>query len=467
MPVRDIWTAYARYNWVLALIESYTPSHQIQQVVAETLHYMGDDGEFRQLRQRLLLVASIEALEANNARLAEQYLAQITQDSPYAAAALLQYSWTSLAQQQWTQALHSLRALQQQHHEFHPAVMESYLLVPYALEQMRAKGQAVRAYEQVERRLLSMREQIQHARQHISTGAWLQPWLLEVSHQTTWGWKQAPVSVAEEGDITRLLHGLIEQNSVELALQSLLDLRHAQQQVQQHLHDIPLWQANIERRQQHARDVQGERTMQHLQRRFEESSALVAQRHADLQQQAREAFAYTTAEELQALQLQQTILRRIQVLQQRGHLQGDALRDYQERWRRLRGTQLWHNNAELPERRWQAVQALQQMQQAMAQTQQQRQHTEIVLRWMQGDWQNLSQRLSEQQQFGVELVQRLSLLQQRQQNALQQRADQHLQELDQRLLDYLGQTRLAIARLYDDLLQQQIERQQQGVDQDA
>ncbi|MBE0483082.1 MAG: hypothetical protein IBX52_06225 [Bacterioplanes sp.] len=466
MPVRDIWTAYARYNWVLALIESYTPSHQIQQVVAETLHYMGDSDEFQQLRQRLLLVASIEALEANNTRLAEQHLTLITQDSPYAAAALLQYSWTSLAQQQWTQALHSLRALQQQHHEFHPAVMESYLLVPYALEQMRATGQAIRAYEQVEQRLLSMQTHIQQARQQIESNNWLQPWLTEVSNEPLWGWRATPVSVAPEGDLSRLLHGLIEQNSFEVGLQEALDLQRAVQQVEQQLHNIPLWQDLIVRRQQHAKSVQGNQQMVGLQRRFEAAQGLVAERHVDLQQQAREAFAYTSAEEAQALQMQQRILRRIQVLQQRGYIAGPALTDYQERWRRIRGLQLWHNNHLLPERRWRAVQAWQGLQLAETQLQRQRQHTDMALRWMQGDWQDLSGRLQQQQEIGQQLRQRLIRLQQQQQTLLEQRVSQHLYELDQRVLDYLAQTRLAIARLYDDALQRQLERQQQEVDRD-
>lgn len=464
MPARDIWTAYARYNWVLALIDSYTPSHQVQHIVAETLHYLGDDQEQRQLRQRLLLVASIEALEANNTRLAEQYLSQITQDSPYAAAALLQYSWTSLAQQKWSQALHSLRALQQQHHEFHPAVMESYLLVPYALEQMQATSQAIRAYEQVERRLMVMREHIAQARHQLPTGAWVQQWLVSANHELHWGWQQAPVGVAEEGDISRLLHGLIEQNSFEVALQETADLQRLAQQVTQQLRYLPLWQDVIQRRQQHALNVQGSLHLQRLQPRFDATQRLVEKRHADLQQQAREAFSYITDEEALALQTQQTILHRIQVLQQRGHIVGTVLTDYQERWRRIRGLQLWHNNAMLPERRWHALQALEAMQHAAQQLQQQHQQTEIALRWMQGDWDDLSKRMHQQQQHGAALLQQLTHLQQQQQDHIQRRADQHLHELDQRILDYLGQTRLAIARLYDDALQRQLAYQDEGDD---
>ena len=82
-------------------------------------------------------------------------------------------------------------------------------------------------------------------------------------------------------------------------------------------------------------------------------------------------------------------------------------------------------------------------------------NTRTSLIWADSYWQGFPERVQQLKTRIVELDVIVADLQQEQESVLTDMARDYLTELDERLTLYLAQARLALARLYDDSLQQE------------
>ncbi|MEC8104955.1 MAG: hypothetical protein VX133_14580, partial [Pseudomonadota bacterium] len=143
----SIWTGYARYNLILAMQRQNYRSRDIESTVDEAIYYLPEDEEGTALRDRILLISGIAAMERDKLVMANRYFSDVTLESVFTPPALLHYGWNLLAQWRYEDAIQPWRILQQLYDEYHPAVVESYLAVPHTLELVDAVNQSVLAYE--------------------------------------------------------------------------------------------------------------------------------------------------------------------------------------------------------------------------------------------------------------------------------------------------------------------------------
>ncbi len=448
MPDDDLWSGYARYNLLIALIRNYALRPDIDRLSDEAVYFMPDTDEGRALRDRVLLVSGIYALDNGQPQQAAKRLSRVGLDSPLAAPALLQYGWALSAQLRYRDAMQPWRVLQQQYQPFHPAVLESLLAVPHALELLNATSQSLHTYEFVEQRLQTMLAQLERFNNPQRITEWLTRWLAAQ--------QSGPLSTAvPDADISRTLQALLDDAGFNDRAGQLRELIAMHKHLQQQRGDLDLWDQLLQQRRQYLMTLAGQQTFDRLLQRQQRLSQQLGNMHQALQAEDNKVFAYASAADQQNIQHLQAIVPRIIYLQGINSPTRD-LATYKERWRRMRGLQLWQIYEHKPARQWAAKSAYWQLETDISAVEEQLTHTRTALSWSDRSWQGFPQQVAEARSRAEQLSQRLERLQQQQQAVLLQQVQTHLTLLQQRVTDYLAQTRLSVARLYDDALQQSL-----------
>lgn len=453
MPDTSIWTAYARYNLLIARMRLYTPGRDIARLVEAAVYYAPKDYEGQALRDRILLTAGVYNLETGKPKEAEQYLGQMSQDGPFSAPGLLQYGWSLVDQWHYEEALQPWRVLQQRFQPFHPAVMESILGVPHALELLNATTQSLKTYELVEGRLQGMLDHLQEQNKPAQIQAWLSQWLS--MQDSEWGWQRTHISDMPDTPLSSTLQALLDDPQFTRSAFRLHELTAMLQHNQQQLDDMALWADVLQKRQQALRSLDGKRRLQALDQRQQQLTAQVAALSGRLQQEDDKVFAFASVSDQGNVSRLQHVVPRVEYLRKIATPTRD-LAGYQERWRRARGLQLWRIYENRPQRQWSSAQAFWQLQADIANLYEQLANTRTALQWADSSWQGFPQRVSAMQQRLQQQRQQLLALQQQQNNAVQQQVTDYMNALTVRITDYLAQARLSVARLYDDALQQNI-----------
>lgn len=451
----DIWTGLARYNWMIAAMRLNARSRDLEKLVEAAVFYLSEeDYESKALRDRILLVAGIYALETGKHRRAEAYFKEISQDSVFTAPALLHYGWALVEQWKYQQAMQPWRILQQKYNDFHPAVIESLLGVPHALELLNATTQSLKTYEMVEQRLLNMRQQIATLNDDEHTAAWLDRWLEQQQGQS-WGWMTATLTDMPDSTLSRMMQSMLDDGAFNQQLAQLSDLNRLKQQLQQQQQDLQLWQQVIHQRQQHLQQLSGDQRLQQLEQRYQSLLRQVQGMQQLLHQEDQKVFAFASDHDQRNVERLSAVVPLVASL----HQVADPTRElsrYKERWRRVRGLQLWQVYETKPQRRWHIRQGYQQLRISGQQLQQQLNNSRLALQWADSSWHGFPQRIRQAEARLAVVLKQVDGLYHRQRQNLRYDVDNYLQALDQRLTDYLAQTRLSIARLYDDALQQHV-----------
>ena len=454
MPDDDLWSGYARYNLLIALIRNYAPRPDIDRLSDEAVYFMPATEEGRALRDRVLLVSGIYALDNGQPQQAAKRLSQVGLESPLAAPALLQYGWALSAQLRYRDAMQPWRVLQQQYQPFHPAVLESLLAVPHALELLNATSQSMHTYEFVEQRLQTMLAQLERFNNPQRIAEWLTPWL--AAQPPVHGWQSGVPSTAEaDADISRTLQALLDDADFNDRAGQLRELIAMHNHLQQQRGDLDLWDQLLQQRRQYLTTLAGQQTFDRLLQRQQQLSQQLGNMRQALQAEDNKIFAYASAADQQNIQHLQAIVPRINYLQSVNSPTRD-LAAYKERWRRMRGLQLWQIYEHKPARQWAAKSTYWQLETDISALEEQLAHTRTALSWADRSWQGFPRQVAEARSRAEQLSQRLERLQQQQQAVLLQQVQTHLTSLQQRVTDYLAQTRLSVARLYDDAQQQSL-----------
>jgi len=454
MSQDGIWSGYARYNQMLSLMRLHAVSRDLEKLIEEATYYLPDTYEGHSLKDRILLVAGIYALDAGKYRQAEAYLRQISLDSAFTAPGLLQYGWSLVDQWKYEEAMQPWRILQQRFSEFHPAVIESVLAVPHALELLNATTQSLKTYEFVEQRLLGMLDTLreQNARPQIS--AWLNEWENQQQGQS-WGWQRVNLGDMPDGALSRTLQDLLDDRDFNQMTSALHDLNSMMNDVRRQQQDLKLWQEVLQHRQQKLTGLNADKKLQRLEQRQAELTRDVLALQQRLQAEDKKVFAFASVADQQNVDHLAAVVPRIEFLQRLNTPTRD-LGVYKERWRRSRGLQLWRIYEEKPDRQWQAQKNYWQLQGVTSALLEQLENTRTALTWADSSWQGFPQRVAQQQRLLEQQEKRLQQLHQQQREQIIAHVSRHMTELDERITDYLAQARLSIARLYDDSLQQQV-----------
>ena len=449
----SIWTGYARYNLILAMQRQNYRSRDIESTVDEAIYYLPEDEEGTALRDRILLISGIAAMERDKLVMANRYFSDVTLESVFTPPALLHYGWNLLAQWRYEDAIQPWRILQQLYDEYHPAVVESYLAVPHTLELVDAVNQSVLAYERVEDRLSVMVDELKQLNQRDSLGAWLGEWR-EENQQEDWGWQRQKLTDLPQSQVTRFAQGLLKEEAFNQELARLHDLDRIRADLAKALYQLGLWQDVLEQRRANLEALGGEALLDELEARQMDVLRDILAVQDRLLDEDETVFSFASkADEVRISRLR-NVVPAVTTLQKIGTPTRD-LAPYKERWRRMRGLQLWSIYEAQPQRKWDTERDHMILRSETDKLFRQLENTRTSLIWADSYWQGFPERVQQLKTRIVELDVIVADLQQEQESVLTDMARDYLTELDERLTLYLAQARLALARLYDDSLQQE------------
>lgn len=453
MDSNGIWTGLARYNWMLALMRSNANSRDLEKFVEETAFYVPDTFEGKALKDRILLVAGIYALDSGKNRSAEAYFREISQDSAFTAPGLLHYGWALVEQWKYQEAMQPWRILQQKYNDFHPAVVESILGVPHALELLNATTQSLKTYEVVEIRLQRMLDKLEVLNQDATIDAWLTQWLEQ--QDEPWGWMRVQLQDMHDSDMTRSLQLLLDDAQFNELTANLHDLKQLSEQLTKHQKALSLWKHVLGKRQSQLQQAGGKARLQAMEQRHQQLVRKILQMQKKLHAEDEKVFAYASKQDAENITRLSSVVPRVEYLQQINTPTRD-LTIYKERWRRMRGLQLWTIYEEKPERRWDSNQAYWQLRSESELLLEQLDNSREALLWADSSWKGFPQKVGVADRKVAQLQLATEALIQQQQQQVRDMVHEFLNGLKTRLTDYLAQSRLSIARLYDDALQNNV-----------
>jgi len=451
---KSIWTGYARYNLILAMIRQNHKSRDLEALIDEAVYYLPKDEEGRSLRDRVLLLAGIAAMEREKHKLANRYFRDISLETVFSAPALLHYGWNLLAEWKYEDAIQPWRILQRMYDPYHPAVVESLLAVPHTLELVEAVNQSVLAYERIEDNLSVMVDELRSSNQPELLDAWLEEWRL-TNAQQDWGWERQQLTDLQDSPVTRFTQGLLDDDAFVRQLAVLHDLDRIQADLADMQRTLALWDEVLVVRRQHLENLGGDALFDQMEERQMDVLRKVLAVQDKLLDEDETVFSYASESDKVRIERLRNVVGYVTSLQKIGTPTRD-LAPYKERWRRMRGIQLWDIYEEQPQRKWDTERDHMKLRSETDSLFAQLEHTRTSLQWAESSWrgfpeqvQNIQARISATQAL-------ISTIQLQQADVLKQYASEYMDDLDRRLTLYLSQARLALARLYDDSLQKHV-----------
>lgn len=451
MPDGSIWTGYAQYNLLLAMQQQNYRSRDIELLVDEAIYFLPDSEEGTALRDRILLISGIAAMERDKLVLANRYFSNITLESAFTPPALLHHGWNLLAQRRYEDAMQPWRILQQLYDDYHPAVIESYLAVPHALELVNAVNQSVIAYAAVEEQLSLMVDELKSLNHDEGLVSWLAEWR-QFNQAENWGWQRQSLSDLPFGQMSQLLQGLIQEETFNQELVRLHDIDRIRTDLSTALDHLGLWEGVIGQRRDYLSSIEGEALLANLKTRQLSLLRDIIAIQRRLFEEDQSVFSYASKKEEERITKLRNVVSSVNSLREIGTPTRD-LDVYKERWRRMRGLQLWSVYDNAPQRKWDTERDYMVLRAETDNLFQQLERTQTSLIWADNFWQGFPTRLQQMKERVINLDMNLADLQKQQEARLISMARDHLTKLDKRLTLYLAQARLSLARLNDDSLQ--------------
>jgi hypothetical protein len=451
MEDASIWTGYARYNLILAMVRQNFRIRDIEATIDEAIFYLPDNEEGTALRDRILLISGIAAMERDKHAMANRYFSDVTLESVFTPPALLHHGWNLLAQWRYEDAIQPWRILQQLYDEYHPAVVESYLAVPHTLELVDAVNQSVLAYERVEERLTEMVGELKQLNQEESLGNWLHEWR-QSNEAENWGWQRQALGDLPQSQVTRFAQGLLKEEAFTQELARLHDLDRIRADLAEAMRELTLWEDILVQRRENLEAMGGEALLEQLEERQMDVLRSILAVQDRLLDEDETVFSYASRSDEARIERLRSVVPAVTLLQKIGTPTRD-LAPYKERWRRMRGLQLWSIYEAQPQRKWDTERDHMILRSETDKLFRQLENTRTSLIWADSSWRGFPERVGQLQQRVAALDSDVAGIQRDQEALLTEMTKQHLTELDERLTLYLAQARLALARLYDDSLQ--------------
>ncbi len=447
----DIWTGYARHNYLLAMFQGNNSGRSLSLLIEDAAFYTPKSEEGKNLKDRINLIAALHFLKDGKYRTAEKYLKRISLDGPYTPAALLQLGWARVEQENYQQAFQPWRELQLRYNIFEPDVMESLLAVPHVLELMGAYTQALKIFESSEVKLLTLQQRVKNTQQQLTSNPWLDDWIKQ-QDSSGWGWQAEVNTLFEFNQYSALLKGLMTQTDFINALKEYRELTLITQHLTEKETHLLLWLDLVKQRQQQSQVDRGVEVTKRAKQLLDNAKQQLSTLQSKLEQSTQDLFALPNAAEKIKMDSLSRAVKSIEKLNLT-NTPSRNLQPYMQRWRRVNGVFLWHMQETKSQKQWQLKQQLTLLDELIKRSNKQLLQTRLAIKWSPQAWQGMSQRVNELLTATANLKAQTVMARQQSKKELMQMADVHLTQLHLRINDYLGQTRLSIARLYDDALQ--------------
>jgi len=234
-PSDDDNAAFAKYNYAIALYKS-----QQQIIASEYLDEVGrvksKNPEVKALRDKANLALGFALLSAQESKKASAYFQRVRLKGPFSNKALLGLGWTSAMQDEYEAALSPWSELKSRART-DAAVYESYLAVPYALEQLKAYSQSLAAYDEAIKVLKEELVNVQYAESTIKDGRIWQQLIGKLDQN-----ENSPIIEIKDLPAVlevRYISSLIANNQFQEAIINLRDLQYLKLNLKKWRADMP------------------------------------------------------------------------------------------------------------------------------------------------------------------------------------------------------------------------------------
>jgi outer membrane protein assembly factor BamD (BamD/ComL family) len=396
-----------------------------------------DSEELKALRDRAFAASGYARLAAGEFDEAGKDFVRVRLTSPVSDRALLGYGWASLETEQYVAALSPWETLSQRP-PVSQSVRESLLAIPYAYEQLGREGLALQNYRKATQVLQSELDGVQRAIERFRNGELHDLLRLESDASDEWLVGDDILPISEEAPY---LQHLIASHGFQAGMKELRDLQRIEANLKRSEQKLRvLAQADSDQQANWARVIEGG-GRDELAGRYEMLSA----RADNLRTRLAQAIATDDGRALSDNE-REALWQRLERASELA-VKVNAPQDQQELLKLYRGLLIWDDSEQFPDLRWRAESELASLESVLEETSDrlERLDTTIANRL----FSNFAPRiiaLSERVDLQRGKVE-IALLQS--ESGLRQVAVTELERQARALKHSLGQSRLAVARLYD------------------
>ncbi len=440
----SIWRAYALYNLSVAQISSGQPEAGYQGLAdLEKLQIPGD--EFAGLLDASYLALGLNSLRHEENDQAIEYFLKVRFSGPISNKALLGIGWAWSQKSDLERAMSYWKALQNKT-QIDAATLESYLAIPYALEQKQRKAQAVEYYRMAAAnydRLLDEQENlISQITEDQLIDALIQNRIIEDSsiRQLT--------QTGLEKNTPNYLYTLIADEGFQQQLrqyQELLDILNA---LLGWSEDIPVLSSLLNERSNTFEAkrpvIENTAELNHVNELREQVEEMSTQVDAIITNERYLALA--NSEEMDYLQQLEELKTLIDQLQTAQDLSAEK-----DKYRLLNGLLQYQIETDFPTRSWHVRSELKSLQQSMQSSSDAAQSLGVSAIENDRTLKELDQRIAGQSTLINQLLTQVDQLLGRQKNQINQFAIYALSQQQQHIRQLRLSARYSLARLYDDL----------------
>jgi hypothetical protein len=240
------WTAYGQFNLGVALVRK----GRLPEAIAY-LDRVGrmetSDEELLSLRDKANLALGFAFLQSQRAAEARPILERVRLEGPFSSMALLGVGWADSSLGEFKRALVPWLALRKRN-LLDSAVQEAYLTVPYAYNQLGARGQAAEYYNSAIESFDAELKRIDNSIEEIRSGNLLDRLLNDDKKDTlTWYWQLKTLPDAPE---SRYLYKLLASNEFQEGLKNYRELSFMNRNLDDWREDVAAYDNMLDTRQQ-------------------------------------------------------------------------------------------------------------------------------------------------------------------------------------------------------------------------
>ncbi len=440
----SIWRAYALYNLSVAQISSGQPEAGYQGLAdLEKLQIPGD--EFAGLLDASYLALGLNSLRHEENDQAIEYFLKVRFSGPISNKALLGIGWAWSQKSDLERAMSYWKALQNKT-QIDAATLESYLAIPYALEQKQRKAQAVEYYRMAAANYDRLLDEQENLISQITEDQ-----LIDALIQNR---------IIEDSSIRQLTQTGLEKNTPNYLYTLIADERFHQQlrQYQELLdilnallgwsEDIPVLSTLLNERRNTFEAkrpvIENTAELNHVNELREQVEEMSTQVDAIITNERYLALA--NSEEMDYLQQLEELKTLIDQLQTAQDLSAEK-----DKYRLLNGLLQYQIETDFPTRSWHVRSELKSLQQSMQSSSDAAQSLGVSAIENDRTLKELDQRIAGQSTLINQLLTQVDQLLGRQKNQINQFAIYALSQQQQHIRQLRLSARYSLARLYDDL----------------
>jgi hypothetical protein len=439
----DDWAPYARFNLGVAMVRSGA-AEEGKRLLESVGTMVAESDEERSLRDRANLALGFAHLQERAGEPAVAALSRVRLDGPFTNRALLGLGWAETDVQRPERALVPWLELREGR-LLDSAVQESFLAVPYAYAQLASNGQAAQQYRLAVQAYAQESTRIDESIAAIREGGFLDAILDAAPPNETVGWFWQLQNVPDAPH-TRYLYHLLASHEFQEGLKNYRDLRIMQRNLERSRESLAAFDHMVEAREIATAARTPRKTEVLVSTDFDsllQRQDALTERVAAIAANRDVAALATDAERKQWAALE----RIDQVVA--GLPPGPQREALAERARLLRGTQLWHFDAEYKVRLRRAEQALRETGASLAEARERVALVEQAGESAPRDTAGFARRVDDLAQRVDAIGPRIDATAAAQQQMLANVAVQELEAQKRRLASYAMQAQFALASLYD------------------